>query len=156
MDPITSLKSLDDSIKLCLMADNALDTEAVSDIDSNRAKMPGGDLEDDGDKCIVSNSSAISSKSFSSTRKRHCSSSHGSPAIEDTLCDDAPASNDPHVPKTKLIATDELSTCLEETKACKEHYAQMAIPDCNVAIPPDVCWIVCALISFHRTTGLYR
>uniref|UniRef100_A0A915I387 Uncharacterized protein n=1 Tax=Romanomermis culicivorax TaxID=13658 RepID=A0A915I387_ROMCU len=41
-------------------------------------------------------------------------------------------------PKTKLIATQELSTCFEETKARKEHYAQMAIPDCNVAIAPTI------------------
>uniref|UniRef100_A0A915IB45 Uncharacterized protein n=1 Tax=Romanomermis culicivorax TaxID=13658 RepID=A0A915IB45_ROMCU len=134
----TSLKSLDDSIKLCLIADKALDTEAVSDIDSDRAKTPGGDLDDNGDKCIARDSSAISTKSFSSTRKRHCSSSHGSSVIDDTPRDDAPASSDPQVSKTKLIAIHELSTCLEETKTRKEHYTQMAIPDCNVAIAPAI------------------
>uniref|UniRef100_A0A915IVN5 Uncharacterized protein n=1 Tax=Romanomermis culicivorax TaxID=13658 RepID=A0A915IVN5_ROMCU len=46
----TSLKALDDLIKLCLIADKALDTEAVSDIHSDRAKTPGGDLDDDGTK----------------------------------------------------------------------------------------------------------
>uniref|UniRef100_A0A915JMX9 Uncharacterized protein n=1 Tax=Romanomermis culicivorax TaxID=13658 RepID=A0A915JMX9_ROMCU len=41
-------------------------------------------------------------------------------------------------PKTKLIANQELSTCFEEAKAGKEHYAQMAIPDCNMAIAPAI------------------
>uniref|UniRef100_A0A915KIH0 Uncharacterized protein n=1 Tax=Romanomermis culicivorax TaxID=13658 RepID=A0A915KIH0_ROMCU len=54
----TSLKSLDDSIKLCFITDKALDTEAVSNIDSDRAKTPGGDLEDDGDKSLASDRSA--------------------------------------------------------------------------------------------------
>uniref|UniRef100_A0A915J7U5 Uncharacterized protein n=1 Tax=Romanomermis culicivorax TaxID=13658 RepID=A0A915J7U5_ROMCU len=40
--------------------------------------------------------------------------------------------------KTKLVANRELSTCFEEAKACKEHYAQMAILDCNVAIAPAI------------------
>uniref|UniRef100_A0A915IWK7 Uncharacterized protein n=1 Tax=Romanomermis culicivorax TaxID=13658 RepID=A0A915IWK7_ROMCU len=130
----TSLKFLDNSIKLRLIADKALDAEAVSDIDSDRTKTPGGDLDDDNDKSIASNS-----------------------IIDDTMWDDAPALNDPQVvmpeflddpsakgqglslqPKTKLIVTQELSTCFEETKAGKEHNAQMAIPDCNVAIAPAV------------------
>uniref|UniRef100_A0A915L095 Uncharacterized protein n=1 Tax=Romanomermis culicivorax TaxID=13658 RepID=A0A915L095_ROMCU len=138
------------------------DTEVVSDIDSNRAKTPGGDLDDDGNKSIASNGSAISNKSFSSTKKSCHSSSHGSSVIEDTPRDDAPALNDPQAvmpeflddplvkhqhlslqPKTKLIATRELLTCFEETKACKEHYAQMTIPGCKVAIAPviddDLC-----------------
>uniref|UniRef100_A0A915HNY9 Uncharacterized protein n=1 Tax=Romanomermis culicivorax TaxID=13658 RepID=A0A915HNY9_ROMCU len=51
----TSLKSLDNLIKLCLIADKALDTEAVSDNDSDRAKMPGSDLDEDGDKSVASN-----------------------------------------------------------------------------------------------------
>uniref|UniRef100_A0A915K763 Uncharacterized protein n=1 Tax=Romanomermis culicivorax TaxID=13658 RepID=A0A915K763_ROMCU len=88
----TSLKSLDDSIKLGLITDKALDTKAVSNNDGNRAKTPGGDLDDHSDKS----------------------------------------------PKTKLIANQELVTCFEETKACKERYAQMAIPDCNVAIAPAI------------------
>uniref|UniRef100_A0A915JPR2 Uncharacterized protein n=1 Tax=Romanomermis culicivorax TaxID=13658 RepID=A0A915JPR2_ROMCU len=49
----TSLKSLDDSIKLHLIADKTLDMEAVS----NRAKKPGGDLDDDSHKSIASNRS---------------------------------------------------------------------------------------------------
>uniref|UniRef100_A0A915IEZ0 Uncharacterized protein n=1 Tax=Romanomermis culicivorax TaxID=13658 RepID=A0A915IEZ0_ROMCU len=130
----TSLKSLDNSIKLCLIADKALDTEAVSDNDSDRAKMPGGKLDEDGDKSVASNSSTVSNKSYSSTREHHCASSHGSSVIDDTPRDDAPASNDPQAPKTKLIATQELSTCSQESKACKERYAQMAILDCNMAI----------------------
>uniref|UniRef100_A0A915KE28 Uncharacterized protein n=1 Tax=Romanomermis culicivorax TaxID=13658 RepID=A0A915KE28_ROMCU len=91
----TSLKSLNDSIKLHLMADKALKTEAVSDINSDRAKPPGGDLDDEGDKSVACDGSAVSTKSFSSTRKRHGSSSHGSSVIDNTLWDDAPASNDP-------------------------------------------------------------
>uniref|UniRef100_A0A915J0H9 Uncharacterized protein n=1 Tax=Romanomermis culicivorax TaxID=13658 RepID=A0A915J0H9_ROMCU len=65
----TSLKSLDDWIKLRLITDKALDTEAVSDIDSDRAKTPGGDLDDDGNKSVASDGSALSNKSFSSSRK---------------------------------------------------------------------------------------
>uniref|UniRef100_A0A915JWC4 Uncharacterized protein n=1 Tax=Romanomermis culicivorax TaxID=13658 RepID=A0A915JWC4_ROMCU len=91
----TSLKLLDDSIKLGLIADKALDTEAVSDNDSDRAKTPGGELDDDGDKSVASDSYTISNKSFSSTRKCRCSSSHGSSVIDDTQQNDAPASNDP-------------------------------------------------------------
>uniref|UniRef100_A0A915JMY5 Uncharacterized protein n=1 Tax=Romanomermis culicivorax TaxID=13658 RepID=A0A915JMY5_ROMCU len=90
----TSLKSLDDSIKLRLIPDKAVETEAISDNDSDRAKTTGGDLDDDGDKSIASNGSPINNKSFSSTRKRRHSSSHGSSVIEDTPQDDAPASND--------------------------------------------------------------
>uniref|UniRef100_A0A915KH83 Uncharacterized protein n=1 Tax=Romanomermis culicivorax TaxID=13658 RepID=A0A915KH83_ROMCU len=90
----TSLKSLDDLIKH-LIADKALDTKAVSDNDSDRAKMPGGDLDDDIDKSVASNDSTISNKSFSSTRKRRRSSSHGLSVIDDTPRDDAPAMSDP-------------------------------------------------------------
>uniref|UniRef100_A0A915J2U2 Uncharacterized protein n=1 Tax=Romanomermis culicivorax TaxID=13658 RepID=A0A915J2U2_ROMCU len=72
----TSLKALDDWIKLRLIADKALDTETVSDNDSDRAKTPGGNIDDDGDKSIASDGSAISNKSFSSTRKCHHLSSH--------------------------------------------------------------------------------
>uniref|UniRef100_A0A915K634 Uncharacterized protein n=1 Tax=Romanomermis culicivorax TaxID=13658 RepID=A0A915K634_ROMCU len=68
---------------------------AVPDNDSNRAKTPGGDLDDDGDKSVARDSSAISNKSFSSTRKCRCLSSHGLSVIDDTPWDDAPASNDP-------------------------------------------------------------
>uniref|UniRef100_A0A915L0H7 Uncharacterized protein n=1 Tax=Romanomermis culicivorax TaxID=13658 RepID=A0A915L0H7_ROMCU len=35
----TSLKSLDDSIKLCLIADKALDMEVVSDVDRINTKI---------------------------------------------------------------------------------------------------------------------
>uniref|UniRef100_A0A915JPL4 Uncharacterized protein n=1 Tax=Romanomermis culicivorax TaxID=13658 RepID=A0A915JPL4_ROMCU len=163
----TSLKLLDNSIKLRLIADNALDTEAISDNDSDRAKTPGGDLDDDGDKSVARDGSAISNKSFSATRKCHHSSSHGSSVINNTLWDDAPAWNDSQVvmpeffddplvkcqrlslqPKTKLIANRELSTCFEEAKACKKHYAQMAIPDCNVAIAPAIDDDLCLFLEW--------
>uniref|UniRef100_A0A915L8V9 Uncharacterized protein n=1 Tax=Romanomermis culicivorax TaxID=13658 RepID=A0A915L8V9_ROMCU len=91
----TSLKLLDDLIKLYLITDKALDTEAVSDIDRDRAKTPGGDLDDDGDKSVASDGSAISTKSFSSTKKRHHPNSHGLSVIDDTPREDAPASKDP-------------------------------------------------------------
>uniref|UniRef100_A0A915KTG9 Uncharacterized protein n=1 Tax=Romanomermis culicivorax TaxID=13658 RepID=A0A915KTG9_ROMCU len=55
----TYLKLLDDSIRLRLIADKALDTEVVSDIDSNRAKTPGGDLDDEGNKSIASDECAF-------------------------------------------------------------------------------------------------
>uniref|UniRef100_A0A915KCG5 Uncharacterized protein n=1 Tax=Romanomermis culicivorax TaxID=13658 RepID=A0A915KCG5_ROMCU len=125
----TSLKLLDDLIKLRLITDKALDTKAVSDNDSDRAKTPRGDLGEDGDKSVASDGSAISNKSFSSTNKCRQSSSHGSSVIEDTPPDNAPASNDPQAvmpeflddhlvkrqrlslqPKTKLIANPELWT----------------------------------------------
>uniref|UniRef100_A0A915KBD5 Uncharacterized protein n=1 Tax=Romanomermis culicivorax TaxID=13658 RepID=A0A915KBD5_ROMCU len=50
----TSLKWMDDLIKLCLITDKALNMEAFLDIDSDRAKMPGGDLDVDGDKSVAS------------------------------------------------------------------------------------------------------
>uniref|UniRef100_A0A915IBK7 Uncharacterized protein n=1 Tax=Romanomermis culicivorax TaxID=13658 RepID=A0A915IBK7_ROMCU len=153
----TSLKLLDDLIKLRLIPDKALDTEAVPHNDSDRAKMPGGDLDDNNDKSVASDGSAISNESLSSTRKRRPSSSHCSSVIEDTPWEDAPTLNNPQVvmpeflddplvkhqrlslqPKTKLIANQELSTCFEEAKARKECYAQMAILDCNVAIAPAI------------------
>uniref|UniRef100_A0A915L0S8 Uncharacterized protein n=1 Tax=Romanomermis culicivorax TaxID=13658 RepID=A0A915L0S8_ROMCU len=89
------LKLLDDSIKLHLNADKALDTEAASHNDKDRARTPGGDLDDDGDKRVASDGSAISNKSFSSSRKGHRSSSHGLSVIDDTQPDDAPAWNNP-------------------------------------------------------------
>uniref|UniRef100_A0A915IIE1 Uncharacterized protein n=1 Tax=Romanomermis culicivorax TaxID=13658 RepID=A0A915IIE1_ROMCU len=54
----TSLKSLNDLIKLRLIANKALDTEAVSNIDSIRSKTPGGDSDDDGDKSVASEAQA--------------------------------------------------------------------------------------------------
>uniref|UniRef100_A0A915K707 Uncharacterized protein n=1 Tax=Romanomermis culicivorax TaxID=13658 RepID=A0A915K707_ROMCU len=74
----TSLKWLDDLIKIHLIADEALDAEVVPNIDRDGVKTPGGDLDDDGDKSIASDGSAVSTKSFSPTRKCHHSSSHGS------------------------------------------------------------------------------
>uniref|UniRef100_A0A915I5I1 Uncharacterized protein n=1 Tax=Romanomermis culicivorax TaxID=13658 RepID=A0A915I5I1_ROMCU len=150
-----------------LITDKALDTKAVSDNDRDRSKMPGGDLDDDSDKSVARDRSAISNRSFSSTRKCPRSSSHGSSVIEDTLWDDAPASNDSQVvmpefiddplikcqhlslqPKTKLIANWELLTCFEETKTLKEHYTQMAILDYNVAIAPTIDDDLCHFLEW--------
>uniref|UniRef100_A0A915L367 Uncharacterized protein n=1 Tax=Romanomermis culicivorax TaxID=13658 RepID=A0A915L367_ROMCU len=41
-------------------------------------------------------------------------------------------------PKTKLIAIRKLLTCFKKSKAHKECYAPMAIPDCNMAIAPAI------------------
>uniref|UniRef100_A0A915KE36 Uncharacterized protein n=1 Tax=Romanomermis culicivorax TaxID=13658 RepID=A0A915KE36_ROMCU len=80
---------MDDSIKLRLIVDKALDTEEVSIIDSDRAKTPGGDLDDDSNKSVAS----------------------------------------------------------DETKAHKEHYAQITIPDCNVAIASNIDDDLCLFLE---------